>query len=126
MTNSGKAFGIALGAGVLLDWITGIPTIFDPVRVAEVLGQRPPGDPVWTAFSALLIVLISLFFIPAALDPYRYGMLAWLAVLVRIPVACFFLLLQPGQYPLFGYVALVMVAVQLPLLVKAMREAPYL
>ena len=126
MNTSAKTFGLALWAGILLEWSLGLPTIFNPNIVAETLGLRLPSDPVWASFAALLVVLVSLFFIPAARDPYRYGAISWLAVIVNLPVAFFFLWLWRGEYPLFGYLALALFVVQLPLLIKAMREAPYL
>ena len=52
----------------------------------------PSNDPlIWPRFAALLLILLSAFYIPAAVDPSRYRASAWLAVLARFAGALFFL-----------------------------------
>src|SRR5919202_6697053 len=101
-------FGRAIWLGILADWVPGIPAIFAPNSVLQVLGMGATPSPTWAAFAALLVVLLSLFYIPGALDPYRYPASAWLAVLARPPGVIFFLLLYRGQYPAFGILDLVL------------------
>jgi len=67
--------------GVIQDWAIGLPAIFAPTWLLELLHQRPTQDPVWTSFAGLLVVLLSLFYIPGANDPYRYTANAVLATL---------------------------------------------
>lgn len=117
-------FGRAVWLGVLQDWLLGIPAIFAPVQTLEFVKQRPTEDPVWTAFAGLLVVLLSLFYIPGANDPYRYRANAWLATLSRPPGVLFFLLLYPNTYPLFGIIDLVLTALQLPLLILTELTMP--
>jgi|GEM_PF-543677 len=117
-------FRRALWLGIIADWLLGIPTIFAPRIVLGLLGLRPTGDPVWTAFAALLVVLLSLFYIPGASKPHRYRLNAWFAVLARPPGVLFFLVFLPGAYPLFGLLDLVLFLIQFPLLLKALREEP--
>ncbi|HEX2252280.1 MAG TPA: hypothetical protein VHQ65_03325 [Thermoanaerobaculia bacterium] len=117
-------FRRAVWLGILADWALGIPTIFAPEWVLDTLGFRATGDPVWTAFAALLVVLLSLFYIPGASDPHRYRFNAWLAVFARVPGVIFFLLLYPGAYPAFGILDGVLFLVQLPLLLLALKEPP--
>ena len=119
-----KRFGIAVWIGILADWVLGIPVIFFPQAVLNLLGFRPTVDPVWTAFAGLLVVLLSLFYIPGALNPYRYRFNAWLAVFARPPGVIFFFLLNPGYYPAFGILDGVLFMIQYPLLLLAMRETP--
>jgi hypothetical protein len=117
-------FRRAVWLGILADWALGIPTIFAPEWVLATLGFRPTGDSVWTAFSALLVVLLSLFYIPGAQQPHRYKLNAWFAVFARPPGVLYFLVLNPGFYPAFGILDGVLFLIQFPLLLLAMKEAP--
>ena len=117
-------FGRAVWLGILADWALCVPAIFAPNATLELLGMGPSASPTWLAFSALLVVLLSLFYIPGANAPYRYPVSAWLAVLCRPPGVVFFLVLWRGQYPAFGLLDLVLFLVQAPLLILTMRAAP--
>jgi hypothetical protein len=76
-------------------------------------------DPlVWPRFAALLLILLSLFYIPAAVDPSRYRASAWLAVLARFAGVAFFL---PQHYVAFGLFDLGFGVVQGLLLLLAVR-----
>ena len=117
-----KWFRRAMWAGIIQDWALGIPAIFAPERVLRMTKQRPTGDPVWSSFAALLILLISLLYIPGAQDPHRYRRTAWLSVFARPPGVLFFLGLRRGTYPLFGVIDACLFLVQGPLLFLAARE----
>lgn len=108
-------------AGIVQDWLMGVPAIFAPEQTLRAVKQRPTGDPTWTAFAALLVVLLSFLYIPGAQDPYRYRRTAWLSVLARPPGVLFFLVLRPRVYPLFGIIDAVLFSVQGPLLFLTMR-----
>jgi len=110
-----------MGLGILADWVLGIPAIFAPNLTLDLFGLRGSPNPVWVAFSALLVVLLSLFYIPGAIAPYRYVASAWLGVLCRPPGVLFFLLLWRGQYTMFGLLDLLLFVVQGSLLILAMR-----
>ncbi|HEV2058618.1 MAG TPA: hypothetical protein VGR11_04620 [Solirubrobacteraceae bacterium] len=117
-------FRRAMWAGIIQDWALGIPAIFAPERVLKLTKQRPTGDPTWSAFAALLILLISLLYIPGAQDPHRYRKTAWLSVFARPPGVIFFFGLRRGTYPLFGIIDALLFLVQAPLLYLASREHP--
>ena len=108
-------------AGIIQDWLLGIPAIFAPERTLKAVKQRPTGDPNWTAFAALLVVLLSLSYIPGAQDPYRHRASAWLSVLSRPPGVLFFLLLRRRVYPIFGIIDAILFCVQAPLLFLTLR-----
>ena len=114
----------AVWLGIIADWVLGIPTIFAPEWVLGVLGMRQTQDPTWTAFAGLLVLVLSLFYIPGATDPYRYRFNAWLAVLARPPGVLFFLLYMPGLYPAFGLMDGALFLIQFPLLLLALRSLP--
>jgi len=110
--------------GVIQDWAIGLPAIFAPTWLLELLHQRPTQDPVWTSFAGLLVVLLSLFYIPGANDPYRYTANAVLATLSRPPGVLFFFFLYPNVYPAFGIIDLVLCLFQIPLLILTMLNNP--
>ncbi|MCC5644883.1 hypothetical protein LC607_18445 [Nostoc sp. CHAB 5824] len=110
--------------GVIQDWAIGLPAIFAPNWLLELLHQRPSQDPVWTSFAGLLVVLLSLFYIPGANDPYRYTANAVLATLSRPPGVLFFFFLYPNIYPAFGIIDLVLCLFQIPLLILTMLNKP--
>ncbi len=122
MNKYARWFRASMWLGIVQDWVLGVPAIFAPERTLKVVRQRPTGDPTWTAFASLLVVLLSLFYIPGAQDPYRYRTTACLSVLARPPGVLFFLVLRPRVYPLFGIIDAVLFCIQGPLLVLAMRE----
>jgi hypothetical protein len=119
-----RMFSIAMWLGILADWGLGIPTIFWPEQTLKRFNLLGTTDPVWTAFAALMLILLSLFYIPGAINPYRYKMLAWLSVIARPPGVIFFLLFRPGFYPQFGIMDGILFLIQFPLLVMAMKEDP--
>jgi hypothetical protein len=117
-------FRWAIWIGILADWVLGIPAIFAPNATLAMVGQRASADPIWTAFAALLLVLLGAFYVPGANDPYRYTFNAWMAVFARPPGVLFFFFLNPGVYPLFGALDLTLFIIQAPLLFLAMRARP--
>ena len=93
--------------GIVANLGLALPTLFAPARMAALTGLPTPEPLLWIRFSALLLVLLSAFYVPAALDPRRYRLVAWLSVLARLAGVVFFVGFQPTQYHLFGYFDLV-------------------
>ncbi|HYH69425.1 MAG TPA: hypothetical protein VD866_32320, partial [Urbifossiella sp.] len=81
-------------------------------------------SPPWTAFASLLCVLLSLFAVPVALEPYRYPGMSRLLVVCRLAQALFFLFLYSPGSMLRGLIHLALFAVQLPLAYVTRRGAP--
>lgn len=118
-------FGRAMWLGILADLALGLPGIFYPNAVLALAGQPLALEtPIWVAFASLLLVLIALFYIPGANDPYHYRATAILSVLARPPGVIFFLFLWPGVYPAFGYLDLFLFLLQAPLLYLTLRRRP--
>jgi hypothetical protein len=109
--------------GVLVNLLFAVPGIFIPNTVIGLAGGPPAVYPIWPAFASLLLLLLSLFYIPAAIDPFRYRAVAWLAVAARGAGVWFFLILQ-RQYPLFGLIDLFFGVVEGVLLILAYRREP--
>ncbi len=100
-----------------------IPGIFWPNATLGLVGQTPDLEhPVWPAFASLLLVLLSLFYIPGAVDLRRYKATAILSLLARLAGVIFFLGLWPGLYPAFGYLDLTFLIIQAPLIYLALRQ----
>lgn len=124
MSSAAKWFSRSLWLGLLLDWAIGVPAIFAPETALRWFGETPAPSPIWVAFPSLLLVLLSLFYVPIALEPYRFPGVARLAVLVRLLQAVFFLWLYAGEYPLRGWANLGLFLVQAPLLYYTLRSIP--
>ncbi|WP_337174226.1 hypothetical protein [Paludisphaera sp.] len=118
-------FRRAIWLGILANWSLALPAIFLPNAVLS-LGGLPLAleTPVWPAFAALLLALLSCFYIPGAVDPDRYRATAIMSVLARLAGVVFFLVLWPDRYPAFGYLDLVMLLIQAPLLYLTLRGRP--
>ena len=98
--------------------------MFIPQAVLELVGADPVPQHVWPAYASLLLVLLSLFYIPAAIDPYRYGFFAVFAVFARVGGVIFFFVLYPGAFPpLLGYIDAILTLAQGTLLVLAYSTA---
>jgi hypothetical protein len=118
-------FRIFVVLGVLQDLLMAGPAIFFPGFVLDALGIEVLGEPIWPAFAALLLVLLGLFYIPSAVDPFRYLPVSVLTVLARAAGVTFFFILYPGRFPLiFGLIDLTFFLVQGPLLFLAWRTGP--
>jgi hypothetical protein len=117
-------FGRVVWVGAALNVLLALAALFATAAFIEyAVGPyeqvTPANDPlVWPRFAALLLILLSLFYLPAAIDPRRYRASAWLAVLARFAGAAFFL---PQRYVAFGLFDLGFGVVEGLLLLLAVR-----
>jgi hypothetical protein len=109
--------------GILVNLFFALPGILYPNAVLAFAGVEPVYQPVWPAFACSLLLLLSLFYIPGAINPFRYTSIAVLSVLARFSGVVFFFFIWPG-FPLFGSIDLVFGIVQLVLLILALRRGP--
>jgi hypothetical protein len=99
-------FSRVVWVGIAANLALAVPTLVAPARMLT-FSNLPITEPVlWTQFAALLLILLSAFYVPAALDPRRYRLVAWLSVIARLAGVVFFVLFQPREYHLFGYLDL--------------------
>ena len=77
----------------------------------------------WVRFSANLLILLSLLYMPAAINPYRYRASAWLSVTSRLAGVLFFAT-QAAEYRMFGLFDFVFLVPEAILLTLAFRHAP--
>src|SRR5215510_8667099 len=89
-TTAGKWFMRVMWLGILTNLGLAVPTMLMPARMLA-LNSLPPATPdLWPSFSALLLILLSVFYMPGATDPDRYRANAWFAVASRLVGVIFF------------------------------------
>jgi hypothetical protein len=99
-------FQRVLWLGILTNLALATPTLLVPERMLA-FSSLPAAIPLlWPRFAAWLLILLSAFYIPAAVDPTRFRAVAWLAVGARLAGVLFFLT-QSSDYWMLGAVDLV-------------------
>ena len=89
--------------GVFANLLLALPTLISPARSLSFSGLPAASPLVWPRFSALLLILLSACYVPAAIDPDRYRVVAWMAVGARLAGAIFLIGFQPAEYRMLGY-----------------------
>lgn len=115
-----KWFGRLVWVGVFVNVALSIPGLLFPEWLLGLLNLEPAVPTVWVRFSANLLILLSLFYIPAAINLYRYPANAVLAVFARFAGLAFFLT-QPREYLVFGLLDLTFAIPEGILLLLAQR-----
>lgn len=88
-----KWFGRVTWAGIAANTLFIIPICFFPEWLLSLLHMTIPIPIIWVRAAGLLLLEISIMYIPGAMDPYRYKATAWMSVLVtRGGGASFFLI----------------------------------
>jgi hypothetical protein len=109
-------FKRVLWLGILANLGLAVPTLLVPAQMMA-LSNMPPATPLlWPRFAALLLILLSVFYMPAGLDPNRYRVVAWIAVMARLAGVIFFVGFQAAEYHMLGYFDLVFFVPELLLL----------
>ena len=122
-TAAGRWFRRVLWIGIVANLGLAIPTLFHPAVMLR-LTRLPPAEPLlWPRFSALLLILLSVFYMPAGVDPDRYRANAWFAVASRLVGVVFFFVFQAADYRTLGMVDLVFFIPEAILLAVAVRTA---
>lgn len=88
-------------AGIVANILVALISIAWPADVLAFLGLEPAQPLVWPRFAAFLLILLSIFYAPAAIDPARNRFAAVFAVVCRFGGVAFFAL-AGGGYMLFG------------------------
>ena len=88
-----KCFSRVVWAGIAANILFIIPTLFFPEWLLSLLQMTIPVPIIWVRAAGLLLLEISILYIPGAIDPYRYKATAWMSVVVtRGGGASFFLI----------------------------------
>jgi hypothetical protein len=119
-TTSGRWFRRIMWVGILANLALALPSLAAPDQVVE-LSRLPTVTPhLWVRFAGLLLILLSAFYAPGAMDPDRYRANAWLAVASRLAGVVFFSL-APAVYFMLGLFDLVFFVPEALLLFVATR-----
>jgi len=120
---AGRWFKRVLWIGILANLALSVPTLVAPARMLEISAFPSATPLMWPQFAGLLLVLLSIFYMPAGLDLDRYRAVAWLAIGARAAGVVFFIGFQAAVYHLLGYFDLVFCVPEAVLLVMATRAA---
>ena len=108
--------------GILANIALALPTLFAPDRMIDFVGLPTATPLLWPRFAALLLILLSLFYMPAGIDPVRYRLVALLTLVSRLAGVVFFVGFQSAEYHMFGYFDLVFLVPQALLLFSMGRS----
>jgi hypothetical protein len=93
-------FQRVLWLGIAVNLALALPTLVTPARMLAFVALPPATPLLWTRFAAWLLILLSAFYVPAAIDPDRFRTIAWLAVGARLAGVLFFLTQSRAYLPL--------------------------
>ncbi len=90
-TTAGRWFKRVMWLGILANLALALPTIAAPDFMIDRIGFPTATPVMWVRFSGLLLVILSVFYTPAATDIDRYRIVAWFAIGSRAAGVLFFL-----------------------------------
>src|SRR5205823_12526129 len=92
MSRKRIAFLLVVWFGMLGNWTFAAWVLFgDPARLLALLGLGPVESTIWLFNYSVLLAILSGFYAPAAWNPLRYRVNAWLLVVARlVPASTFF------------------------------------
>ena len=100
-TTSETWFQRVMWVGIIANVALALPTLVWPAEMLA-FSRFPAAVPlVWVRFSSLLLILLSSFYVPAAVDCRRARVNAWLSTAGRLAGVLFFLS-QEREYWLLG------------------------
>jgi hypothetical protein len=96
-----KLFCIIVWLGVIANFSFAIWAVFiDPHSLVAFFKLGPLQSTIWLYNYSFLLMILSLFYIPAAHDPDRYRANAWLLIVGRlVPASTFFIGVLLGFMP---------------------------
>ncbi|MCG8421924.1 MAG: hypothetical protein MJE77_28720 [Proteobacteria bacterium] len=89
MNSHRKWFSRLAWLGILVNLPFGILGLFAPDVLTALANLESVPPTFWTRDAGLFLIMISLFYVPGALDPFRYRVNAWLLVIGRFVYVVF-------------------------------------
>jgi hypothetical protein len=86
-----KWFRITVGLGFVVNMIFALPALFAPRFLEGLANWSISNTPYWLQNVGILLVIISVMYIPAIQDPFRYLFIAYLLVAGRFAAGVLFL-----------------------------------
>ena len=118
-TTAGRWLKRVIWLGIFANLALALPTIAAPDMLIE-FSRLPTATPVlWPRFAGLLLVILSVFYTPAATDLDRYRIIAWLAIGSRAAGVLFFM--PQATYRMLGLFDLIFLVPELLLLLVAIN-----
>jgi hypothetical protein len=77
-------FGRLVWLGIVANLVLAIPGLLWPEQLLAFFGFPPASPPLWPSFACLLLILLSLFYMPGAINLFHYRANAYLAVISRV------------------------------------------
>ena len=114
-------YGRVVWLGILANLALAIPALFVPNWLLGLMSLPAADPPMWPSFAANLLILLSLFYMPAANDPVRHRASAWLTLVSRLAGVIFFIGFH-RQYLMFGLLDLTFLIPQSILLFLGLRS----
>ena len=78
-----RYFGIVVILGVAMNLAVGIPALFIPGTILSWIGLPLEVTEFWARLACWLLILLSLTYIPTAIDPFRSPAHSWITVAAR-------------------------------------------
>jgi hypothetical protein len=96
-----KLFCIVVWLGVIANWAFAVWAVwFNPHSLLAFFKLGDLNPTIWLYNYSFLLMILSLFYIPAAHDPFRYRANAWLLIVGRlVPASTFFMGVLGGFMP---------------------------
>src|ERR1700737_4874426 len=102
-----KLFCIVVWLGVIVNWTFAVWAVFvNPHSLLTLLKLGDVESTVWLYNYSFLLMILSLFYIPAAHDPFRYQANAWLLIVGRLGPASTFFIGGAGHFMPAGFATL--------------------
>ncbi|MEQ9357463.1 hypothetical protein [Coleofasciculus chthonoplastes] len=77
-----KWFGRVVWLGIIVNMFFVVPLCFFPETLLSWLHMQIPVPIIWVRAAGVLLLEISILYIPGAQDPYRYKATAWMSIFV--------------------------------------------
>ncbi|MBR8827507.1 MAG: hypothetical protein DSM107014_06295 [Gomphosphaeria aponina SAG 52.96 = DSM 107014] len=125
-----KWFSRVVWLGIIVNMFFVVPLLFFPEVLLSFLQMEIPQPIIWVRGAGLLLLEISILYIPGAIDPFRYEATAWMSIFVtRGGGSSFFLIAVLFFDQSLGFLTIALVdlffgVVEGILLSQAMRSKP--
>ena len=115
-----QSFRVLMWLGIAANVILAVISIIWTDAVLNVLHIEIAEPLVWPRFGAFLLILLSIFYVPAAIDPFYHRYSAIVAIICRFGGFAFFTIVG-GRYIIFGLFDLIFGLPQAVLLLFAWK-----
>jgi hypothetical protein len=120
-TTAGRWLKRVIWLGIFANLALALPTLAAPDFMIDRVGLPTATPVLWPRFAGLLLVILSVFYTPAATDLDRYRIVAWFAIASRAAGVLFFM--PQATYRMLGLFDLVFLVPELLLLLVAINGA---